>query len=205
MKETITGSTVAGRYKVTGMLRPGRMGDIYVARRLEDDAKVAIKFLEPALFENEEAIARFERESKVAHAIDHPCTIRVLEFGRSDHGPYLVMEFVEGELLSDVIEDKGALGPERAATITARIARALQAAHEKGVVHRDLAPSNVVLGRQGERTDLVKVSDFGLALLTHDDDEESTHLTAVGVRIGTPTYMAPEYIEEYELDQRADI
>ncbi|MCB9695619.1 MAG: serine/threonine protein kinase [Alphaproteobacteria bacterium] len=205
MKETITGSTVAGHYKVTGMLRPGRMGDIYVARRLEDDAKVAIKFLEPALFENEEAIARFERESKVAHAIDHPCTIRVLEFGRSEHGPYLVTEFVEGELLSDVIEDKGALGPERAAVITARIARALQAAHDKGVVHRDLAPSNVILGRQGDRTDLVKVSDFGLALLTHEDEEDSTHLTAVGVRIGTPTYMAPEYIEEYELDHRADI
>ncbi len=206
MSDTITGSTIADRYKVTGLLRSGRMGDIYVARRLEDGRRVSVKVLDPALFQNEEAVKRFERESRVTRSIDHPCSMRVLEFGKSDSGPYLVMEFVEGDMLSDLIDERGALAPERAGRITARIAMALQAAHDAGVIHRDLAPSNVLVTSQDTRTDMVKVTDFGLALLTHDgDDAESTNLTAVGVRIGTPTYMAPEYIEEYELDHRADI
>jgi serine/threonine protein kinase len=206
MSDNITGSVIAERYRVTGFLRSGRMGDIYVARRVEDDRKVAVKVLDPGLFDNDEAVKRFEREAKVTRTIDHPCSTRVLDYGRAEQGPYLVMEYVEGELLSDVIDEHGALAPERAARIAAQIALALQAAHAKGVIHRDLAPSNVLIAQQEGRKDLVKVTDFGLALLTHEDDEaESTNLTAVGVRIGTPTYMAPEYIEEYELDARADI
>jgi serine/threonine protein kinase len=203
MSDSITGSVIAGRYRVTGFLRPGRMGDLYVARRSEDDRKVAVKLLDPSLFSNPEAVGRFEREAKVSQAIDHPCTLRVLEYGRAEIGPFLVLEYVEGELLSDLVEE-GALEPERAAVITARIALALGAAHEKGVIHRDLSPTNVVVGSGAHASDIVKVSDFGLAVLTEKNEEEST-LTAVGVRIGTPTYMAPEYIEEYELDHRADI
>lgn len=207
MSESITGSVVADRYRVTGFLRSGRMGDIYVARRLDDDRKVSIKVLDPGLFDNEEAVKRFERETRVTRTIDHPCSMRVLDYGRSASGPFLVMEHVEGELLSDLIDEKGALEPERAARIAARIAMALGAAHDAGVIHRDLAPSNVLVARQGGRDDLVKVTDFGLSLLTHEgeDEAENTNLTAVGVRIGTPTYMAPEYIEEYELDHRADL
>jgi serine/threonine protein kinase len=206
MSDTITGSLIADRYRVTGFLRAGRMGDIYVARRTGDERKVAVKVLDPGLFGNEEAVKRFEREAKITLAIDHPCSTRVLDYGRAVQGPYLVMEYVEGELLSDVIDEHGALAPERAARIAAQIALALDAAHAKGVIHRDLAPSNVLIAQQDGKKDLVKVTDFGLALLTHEDDgAESTNLSAVGVRIGTPAYMAPEYIEEYELDHRADI
>jgi serine/threonine protein kinase len=204
-KDSITGSVIANRYKVTGFLRAGRMGDVYVARRLDDNQKVSVKMLDPGLFTNPEAVRRFEREAKIAQAIAHPFTLRVLDHVRADLGPYLVLEYVEGESLADVIEE-GPLAPERAALITGRIALALEAAHQRGVVHRDLAPANVILARQGTNADLVKVSDFGLAMLTEqEDDGKEATLTAVGVRIGTPTYMAPEYIEEYELDHRADI
>ncbi len=204
MSETITGSTIADRYRITGLLRPGRMGDLYVARRLPDGARVSVKLLDPSLFDNDEAVARFERESKVTRRLDHPCSMRVLDFGRSTQGPYLVMEYVEGEALSDVLDD-GPIDPERAARIAGLIALALQAAHGIGIVHRDLAPTNVLVTTQ-KGLDVVKVTDFGLSMLTDaSDDKTESNLTAIGVRIGTPTYMAPEYIEEYELDHRADL
>jgi len=204
MVDTITGTTIADRYRITGLIRPGRMGDVYVARRADDGRRVCVKLLDPGLFHNDEAVKRFERESKVTRRIDHPCSMRVLDFGRSTHGPYLVMEYVDGETLSDLISD-GPIEPLRAAKITGLIALALQAAHAEGIVHRDLAPSNVVVATQAGH-DVVKVSDFGLAMITEGAaDHTETNLTAVGVRIGTPTYMAPEYIEEYELDHRADI
>lgn len=206
MPDTITGTTIADRYQITGYLRTGRMGDIYVARRLEDGHRVNVKLLDPALFYNEEAVKRFARETLVTRTIDHPASMRVLDFGRGRSGPYLVLEYVEGEFLSDVIAEQGALDPLRAARIAARIATALEAAHAVGVVHRDLAPANVLLARQGDERDIVKVTDFGLAMLTQQDpDDGNEELTAVGVRIGTPDYMAPEYIIEYELDTRADI
>jgi serine/threonine protein kinase len=204
MSDTITGSTIADRYRITGLLRPGRMGDVYVGRRTDDGRRVCVKLLDPSLFDNEEAVKRFERESKVTRRLDHPCSMRVLDFGRSTHGPYIVMEYVEGEVLSELIEEHP-LESRRAANIAGLIAMALQAAHREGIVHRDLAPTNVLVAKQGG-TDIVKVTDFGLSMLTEGSaDATETHLTAVGVRIGTPTYMAPEYIEEYELDHRADL
>lgn len=204
MSDTITGSTIADRYRVTGLLRPGRMGDIFVARRVPDGARVSVKLLDPALFDNDEAVKRFERESKVTRRLDHPCSMRVLDFGRSTQGPYLVMEYVDGEALSDLLVD-GPLAFERAVRVTGLIALALQAAHGIGIVHRDLAPTNVLVASQ-QGHDVVKVTDFGLSMLTDaSDDKTESNLTAVGVRIGTPTYMAPEYIEEYELDHRADL
>jgi serine/threonine protein kinase len=204
-QDSITGSVIAEKYRATGFQRSGRMGDVYVARRLDDQQVVSLKMLDPGLFANPEAVRRFEREAKIAQAIEHPFTLRVLDHGRSALGPWLALEYVDGESLADVIE-RGPLDPARAALITGRIALALEAAHQKGVVHRDLAPSNVILASQGGDSDIVKVSDFGLAMLNEPEGEgdEST-LTGVGVRIGTPTYMAPEYIEEYSLDHRADL
>ena len=206
MSDTITGTMVADRYRITGYLRSGRMGDIYVARRLEDGRRVSIKLLDQALFYNPEAVKRFARESKIARTIEHPASMKVLDVGRDEVGPYMVMEYVEGDFLSDIISEKGALEPIRAARITGRIALALEAAHGAGVIHRDLASANVLVAAQGDQSDIVKVTDFGLSQLTGlgggDDEEE---LTAVGVRIGTPSYMAPEYIEDFELDHRADI
>ncbi len=204
MSDTITGTLFADRYRITGLLRSGSMGETYVARRTDDERRVSVKVLDPSLFDNPEAVKRFERETRITHTIQHPCSMQVLDSGPSEHGPFLVLEYVEGETLADIIDEQGALPAVRAAHIAARIAMALGAAHAIGVIHRDLAPSNVLIASQGEHHNIVKVTDFGLSLFTQGDDE-STDVTAVGIRIGTPDYMAPEYIEEYELDHRADI
>ncbi len=205
MSDTITGTTVADRYQITGYLRAGRMGDIYVARRLEDGVRVSIKLLDPELFYNPEAVKRFARESRIARSITHAASMQVLDVGRDEIGPYMVMEFVEGEFVSDLLAERGRLDPARAARITARVALALEAAHAAGVVHRDLASANVLVASQGSEEDIVKVTDFGLSQLTGLGAGSEEELTAVGVRIGTPSNMAPEYIEDYELDHRADI
>lgn len=201
-QDTVTGQTIAGRYTITGYLRSGRMGDIYVARRVDDNERVAVKLLDPALFDQPEAISRFERETAVTRELRHPCTMKVVDHGKTDQGaPWMVLEYVEGELLSDVIEE-GPLKPERAARLAGQVAMALGEAHEVGVVHRDLQPQNILVARIGGH-EQVKVREFGLSRLQTQDDQ--TNLTAVGVRIGTPYYMAPEYIEEFELDHRADL
>ncbi|NCG22079.1 MAG: protein kinase, partial [Rhodobacterales bacterium] len=204
-EETITGRLIAKKFKVTGLQRSGRMGDVYVARRIENNARVSIKILDPALFGEQEAKKRFEREARITLRLDHPCTLVVEEFGRTNEGwPYMALEYVNGELLAEIIEDAGKVEASRAAYIVAQIAMALDAAHALGVIHRDMCPNNVLISEVAGQADSVKVLEFGLSRMEGSESEESS-LTAVGVRIGSPFYMAPEYIEEYALDHRADL
>jgi len=202
--DNVTGLVIDGKYKITGFLRHGRMGDIFVARRTDNNDRVQVKLLDPSLFGEAEAIKRFERETRVTSTLNHPCTLVVLDYGKTkDSQPFLVMEYVEGELLSEVIEDVGQMEPNRCAYIAAQIALALIGAHDLGVIHRDLAPQNVLVAEVAGQKDAVKVLEFGLSRVSSGSGDES--LTAVGVRIGTPYYMAPEYIEDYALDHRADL
>jgi len=204
---TLTGRVLNQKYRITSHLRPARMGDFWLARRLDDQTLVQVKMLDAALFNEPEAMSRFEREAQVVGSLTHPCVMRLIDHGRTTGGvPYLVTEHVAGELLSDLLEEQVRLPPERAARIAARVALALGAAHDRGIVHRDLSPSNILVGEVAGDPDAVKVLEFGLARITDNEtggDEAS--VTAVGVRIGTPIYMAPEYIEEYSLDFRADL
>jgi serine/threonine protein kinase len=204
---SITGTTIGGAYQITSHLRPSRMGDAWLARRLSDHTQVAIKLLDPALFNEPEAIVRFEREARVIGKLRHPCIMGLLDHGKTTDGiPYLVTEHVNGEVLSDVIEEAGKLAPERVGRIAARVALALGAAHQQGIIHRDLQPANILVTQTGGEPDGVRVLEFGLARIVASESEESGEdLTAVGVRIGSPAYMAPEYIEEYNLDSRADL
>lgn len=205
----MTGRVIAGAYRITGFQRAGRMGDIFMARRLENNEVVSIKLMDPSLFGETEAIRRFERETRITKKLHHPCSLVVRDVGRTEDGlPYMVTEYVEGDLLSDVLEESGKLPPERAGYIAAQIAMALDAAHRIGVIHRDLAPTNILITAAQGQADSVKVIEFGLSRLQEGDGGETgegSTLTAVGVRIGTPFYMAPEYIEEYALDHRADL
>ncbi len=207
MTESITGRTIGGKYLVTSHLRSTRMGDFWLARRSDDQELVALKLLDPTLFNELEAISRFEREARVVGQLRHPCLLSLIDHGRTDDGiPYIVTEHIPGELLSDVIEESDHLAPERAARIAARVALALNHAHDQGIIHRDLQPANILVTPEGDDADGVRVLEFGLARIAQSDtggDEAS--LTAVGVRIGSPAYMAPEYIEEYSLDFRADL
>jgi serine/threonine protein kinase len=202
--DNVTGLVINGKYKITGLLRQGRMGDIYVARRVDNNDRVQLKLLDPNLFNEPEAKKRFERETRVTSTLNHPCTLVVLDFGTTaEKQPFLVLEYVEGELLSEVLEERGQMSPTRCAYIAAQIAMALIGAHAAGVIHRDLAPQNVLIAEVAGQQDAVKVLEFGLSRVSSAGGDES--LTAVGVRIGTPFYMAPEYIEDYALDHRADL
>ncbi len=207
MAQQITGTVIADRYKITGYLRDGRMGNVYVARRLEDNAMFAVKMLDRALFGEEEAMRRFEREIRVQSRIQHPNSMHVFEAGKTADGvPWLVQEYLEGDTLAERLEEKGPLPPADAVDVAAQVALALEAAHDIGIVHRDLSPDNIMLVESLTDSGLkVKVLDFGLAGVADKSADEDTSLTAVGVRVGTPHYMAPEYIEDFECDHRADL
>lgn len=201
----MTGKVIAGRYKITGYLRDGRMGSVYSARRAQDDARVAVKLLEPSLLDNREVVKRFQRETRVTKRIHSPYCLAVLDAGKEPDGqPYLVLEYCIGERLVDLIEERNRLDVAVAAKIAAEVALALEAAHAVGIIHRDLSPDNIMIV-PGDDTSTTKVLDFGLARLADGASEEDTSLTAVGVRVGNPAYMAPEYIQEFELDHRADL
>jgi eukaryotic-like serine/threonine-protein kinase len=201
---TIVG-TVLGKYRILSELSSGGMGEVYRAQHEILGRSAAVKVLKPELTENETLVTRFVNEAKAASAIRHPGIIEVLDFGTTDDGrSYLVMEFLEGEALSDRIKKRGRLPDSEAAEIGRGIAAALEAAHKKGIVHRDLKPDNVFMVPdidmpRGERP---KVLDFGIAKLT----DLQTGNTQTGVLIGTPTYMAPEQARAAaQIDQRADL
>ncbi|MCB9673671.1 MAG: serine/threonine protein kinase [Alphaproteobacteria bacterium] len=207
MTQQITGTVIGGRYKITGYLRDGRMGNVYVARRIDDNAMFAVKILDPSLFGEEEAMRRFEREIRVQSRIDHPNSVHVFEAGKTADGlPWLVQEYIEGDTLAERLEEKGKMPWERAIDVAAQVALALEVAHDIGIVHRDLSPDQIMLVEKVTDDGVkVKVLDFGLAGVADKSADEDTSLTAVGVRVGTPHYMAPEYIEDFECDHRADL
>jgi len=190
-----------GPYEIAGLIGKGGMGEVYRGTDTRLGRPVAIKV------SSREFNDRFEREAKAISALNHPniCTLY-------DIGPnYLVMEFVEGELLSKIIE-RGPLPLDKALTYAVQIVDALAAAHAKGVIHRDLKPGNIIIGKNG-----VKVLDFGLARLISERMPSATNenadniatvtepITRAGAILGTLYYMAPEQVEAKEADERSDI
>lgn len=216
-KENLIGQVFAGRFQVTGFLGEGGMGRIYLANERGAGRQVALKLLHPHLGGDAEVIGRFNREMKLAAQVEHPNTVQVYEYGETAGRLFLSMEFVDGESLAEVIQEAAPFPPERVAFIGRQIAAALGTAHSRGIVHRDLKPDNVMIEKPGER-DIVKVCDFGLARFVGGDDsaadgdtdeegkeDEGDFHTAIGIRVGTPHYMSPEYIAHFEADHRADI
>jgi serine/threonine-protein kinase len=182
------------------------MGEVYVGKDLETNERVALKLLHKPLCAVEEQVARFEREFRLTSQIDHPNVVRMLAFGKQSGGPlderhYLVMEFLEGRGLDQVLEG-GPLPLPTVVHIGRQVASALSAVHAQGVVHRDLKPGNIQVLHRGA-TPEVKVMDFGLGRLQGGDGGEE--LTDVGVRLGTAEYMSPEYIAHHQLDSRSDL
>jgi serine/threonine protein kinase len=199
------GALLAGRYRLVRLLGEGRSGTVYQAKDTQTHEKVAVKLLYPQLARVRDHLRRFSREFDLMQRVEHPHVVKAIAFGEQPDGGdlagswYIVMEFVEGRRLGEVLEG-GALEVDRAAHVLLAVAKALEAAHTIGVVHRDVAPSNVLLGRS--RTgEVVKVLDFGVARLQGGDEA----LTDVGVKLGTAEYMAPEYVEEGKLDARSDL
>ncbi|MEY4581211.1 MAG: hypothetical protein RL701_5914, partial [Pseudomonadota bacterium] len=195
---------IAGRYRIERRLGRGGMGSVWRAQHLRLHSPVAVKLIDRALAQSEEARARFLREAQAAAMLRSPHVVQILDHG-IDHGvPYIAMELLEGESLAERLARGGKLTPQHTARIMTHVARAMSRAHGAGIVHRDLKPDNVFLV-QNDDEEIAKVLDFGIA----KSDEVSsvpTTSTRAGAVMGSPHYMAPEQVEASEqLDHRADL
>jgi eukaryotic-like serine/threonine-protein kinase len=192
-----SGRTI-GRYRVEGLVGAGAMGEVYRAYDPVIDRPVAIKVLRSELVASsgsEQFLQRFRREARAAGHRSHPNIVAVWDFGEHDGAPFLVMEFVEGCSLSELIRASGPLEPSRAASIINQVLSALGFAHQNGIIHRDVKPSNILVLQNDE----VKVADFGIARIDASD------FTIVGDLLGTPAYMAPEQLSGATVDHRTDL
>ena len=201
----LVGSIVADRYHVLRKLGEGGMGQVYLAEHVKMGRKSAVKVMNPAMVKDADAISRFNREASNASKINHPHVADVYDFGETADGViYLAMEFVDGPSLTKLIEDQGTatLPPARTASIVRQTAEALAAAHDMGIVHRDLKPDNIMIARERDGGDCVKVVDFGIAKAA---DVASQKVTKTGLVVGTPEYMSPEQLAGDKLDGRSDI
>jgi len=188
------GSTIS-RYKILAKLGEGGMGVVYKAQDTKLDRPVALKFLPAHLLGNEEVRKRFHREAKSAAALSHPNVCTVFEIDEADDQTFIAMELIEGESLDEKIA-RGPLPLDEALAIAQQIAEGLQAAHDRGVIHRDVKPENILVDPKGH----VTIMDFGLAQL-----QQASRLTKADQTLGTTTYMSPEQAQGAEVDHRTDV
>ncbi len=188
------GEVLAQRYRISGKLGEGGMGEVYKAGDLLLGQTVALKLLPPELATHPGAVERFRNEVRMARQITHPNVCRVHDMGEAESQLFLTMEYVDGEDLASLLRRIGRLPSDKAAEIARQLCAGLAAAHEKGVLHRDLKPSNVMIDGRGQ----VRITDFGLASVAGT-------VTAAEIRSGTPAYMAPEQLAGREVTQRSDI
>ena len=190
------GTTIAGRYLVERLIGQGGMGSVWAGRHVTLDQLVAIKFVHPKLAGSAEALRRFDTEAKAAARIKSRHAVAVYDHGVTEAGqPYIVMEYLEGESLEDAIHRRGKLPLNEVAEIVQQAARALNTAHAAGIVHRDLKPDNIFLARDSEATARgysVKLVDFGIAKMVHEEAANGASATQAGMVLGTPHYMSPE-------------
>lgn len=193
-----------GNYELLEQVGQGGMARVYRARHRLLKRPTAVKIIELAIA-NDEALARFAREVRLASQLVHPNTVEVFDYGRTPEGqPFYAMEFLEGLTLQQVVERDGPQPAGRVAHVLRGIAGSLAEAHERGLVHRDVKPPNVMLCQRGGADDVVKVLDFGLVKDTRG--EQTRDLTSALRVLGTPSYMAPERIEHPEgADFRSDL
>jgi tRNA A-37 threonylcarbamoyl transferase component Bud32 len=199
------GTVVAGRYRVERLLGTGGMGAVYRAEHVHMRKTVALKVLHRELASVNEVVARFEREAIAAARIEHPNVVAASDFGKLEDGSfYLALEYVDGKSLRELVA-KGPLPTERVVEIARQTALALSAAHGAEIIHRDLKPDNVMLLPEPDGTSRVKVLDFGIARVALPNAPDATHLTRVGVVMGTVAYMSPEQATGQAVDGRTDL
>ena len=190
------GTVLAGRYQILQLIGRGGMGAVYKARDTELDRIVAVKLIRGEFAKNPQILRRFKQELILARQVTHKNVIRIFDLGQADGIKFITMDFVEGQDLRHLLQEKGKFPPKEAARILLQTCRALEAAHGEGVIHRDLKPQNIMLDSAGR----VYVMDFGIARSAH-----LPGMTQTGALIGTPEYMSPEQARGEKLTERSDL
>ena len=185
-----------GNYRIIKKLGQGGMATVYLGIQISLEREVAIKELMPSFINDQEIVERFRREARASASLTHEGIVNVYDFWRDKNSLYLVMEYLEGKNLKQIRKSIGLLPISAATMIVARVADALHYSHQRGIIHRDVKPSNIFITRRGE----VKLTDFGVAYIP----KEPT-LTKKGVSLGTPAYMSPEQVKGERPDERSDI
>jgi len=201
--DKLIGKLLLHRYQITKLIGIGGMGNVYEAHHTVFDKRFAVKVIKKSLVDNLDAVKRFQREAFLASKLDHPNVVKVYDFGELDSGQqFILMEYIQGESLRTIMKQAGQMQPFRVAAIGLQIAKALDYAHTKGVIHRDIKPDNIFI-RTIRGEDFVKVLDFGVAKLLNTDEEG---LTKEGLIPGTPEYMSPEQVlGKDSVGERSDI
>lgn len=198
----LLGKIVDNKYEITSALGEGGMAVVYLARHKQMERDVVIKVMHGWLMSRNNSLERFEREYKVTAKLQHPNVVSIYDVGT--HGkrePYIVMEYIKGETLADLIDREGALPLSKVAKLSIQMCRGLEEAHSMGIIHRDLKPENILLHMNDDRPDWVKIADFGIAHLI----EGGKRLTHTGKLVGTPEYMSPEQLRDKPVDARSDL
>ncbi|HWS55916.1 MAG TPA: serine/threonine-protein kinase, partial [Pyrinomonadaceae bacterium] len=207
--DPLVGRTLDEKYRLDERLGEGGMGTVYRATHLLIERPVAVKVLNRRLVTDEAAKERFRREARAAGRLQHSNAVAVTDFGETRDGlVYLVMELLEGRPMRELLAREAPLDPARAVSLMLQVAAAVAAAHDAGVIHRDLKPGNIFVVQRPNAPHLVKVLDFGIAKLAADDTGDGQPhdtLTGTGVMIGTPRYMSPEQCDGVPLTPSSDV
>ena len=197
------GTKIDGRYEILDKLGSGGFATVYRGWQLNLDQPVAIKVLNVPPGAPESFVERFYREARTAAQIRHPDVVTIFDYGVTEDGrPYIILELLEGDSIEEELTDRGPMAPQRILRLFTRCLDALQAAHDLGIVHRDLKPANLFLTGAGTRVETLRVLDFGIAYML---DDRETRLTGTGQFLGTPQYLAPEYIEDHGVTPALDV
>lgn len=203
MADLLVGTVLADRYRLVEKVGEGAMGWVFLAEHVDIRKKFAVKVLRPSLCRLNEAVSRFKREARAASSIGSQHIVDVTDFGQTNTGAaFFVMEHLAGEDLAKTLSREKRLPWKRTHAIVLQLCDALQAAHDAGIVHRDVKPANFYRIKRGDNDDFVKVLDFGIARLANPTD---SIVTQTGVVMGTPDFMAPEQALGRRVDHRADI
>lgn len=196
----------AERYKVLDLLGKGGMSVVYKAKHLMMDRVVALKLLRSHLVSDDTTLLRFQQEARAASSLSHPNIVAVHDFGRTKDGTaYLVMDYIVGKTLSEVIREEGPIPVDRCLRIFDQVLDALEHAHKNGVIHRDIKSSNIMLVEEDGKPDSVRLVDFGVAKLMDVKGGPFQELTQTGELVGSPVYMSPEQCRGGQLDPRSDL
>ncbi len=210
----LIGKVVAGHFQILSKIGEGGMSVVYKARHMLMNKEVALKMLHPHMIGREQSRERFRQEAQAVSQIDHANVVRIFDFGISeDNRPFIVMDFLDGVSLGDLIKASGPLELSRAIALFIQICDALAYAHNKGVIHRDLKPSNIIILKSEQQdnddsdanNEQAKIVDFGIAKLMPHEGTDAAALTQTGDVFGSPLYMSPEQCKGEKLDGRSDI